>query len=89
MRVMSEIQDSTPTVEVRVFRDGVLVQLELCESDDDARAVVDAWSEVEGVTCRIEDLVRDRAPAGVLDPRPWEVDPDDAYPASAYEDEDR
>jgi hypothetical protein len=80
--------DTTPTLEVRILRDGVLVQRELCESGEQADAVVDRWSDVEGVVVEIEDLVRDRAAVGVLDPRPWEVDDDrDAYDGSVYDDE--
>ena len=88
---MSDVQDTTPNLEVRIIRDGVVVQRELVETDDDARAMVDAWSEVDGVEVRIEDLTRTVAPSGVLDPRPWEVDADDAaYDADGYdEDESR
>ena len=77
---MSEPQreGSTPTLEVRVVRDGVVVQRELCESEEEASAVVETWSDVEGVACEVEDLTRDHGQGGVLDPRPWEVDADDA-----------
>lgn len=52
----------TPTVVVRVYRDGRLWLQELCESDDDASLAVDEWSELEGVTCEVDDLsVRHRA----------------------------
>lgn len=71
----------TPTIEVRVYRDGNLVQRELCESDVEAAAVVDAWSEVEGIVCQVDDVSSESVPAGVLDPRRWEVDADD----SSYE----
>jgi len=66
----------TPTIEVRVYRDGNLVQRELCETDVEAAAVVDAWSEVEGIVCQVDDLSSGSAPAGVLDPRRWEVSAD-------------
>ena len=86
---MAEIQDgTTPTLEVRILRDGVLVQRELVESDSEATAVLDAWSEVEGVEVRVEDLARS-APSHVLDPRPWEVDADDVlYETDDYDDDD-
>lgn len=76
---MSEMQERgvTPTLEVRVVRDGVVVQRELCETDDEANAVVEAWSDVEGVVVEVSDLARDTARAGVLDPQPWEVDAED------------
>jgi len=81
--------DATPTLEVRIMRDGVVVQRELVESDDDANAIMDAWSDVDGVDVRVEDLSRTAAPGGVLDPRPWEVDAEDlVYEGSTYADED-
>ena len=90
MRRVSDVQGSTiPTLEVRIYRDGALVQRELCESDEEANDVVDAWSEVEGIRFEIEDLTRSSTPAGVLDPRPWEVDADDAtYETDPYDEYD-
>jgi hypothetical protein len=69
----------TPTIEVRVYRDGSLVQRELCESAVEAAAVVDSWSEVEGVICQVDDTSSGSVPAGVLDPRRWEVDADESF----------
>lgn len=91
VRKMSEVQgsDTTPTLEVSVLRDGVVVQRELVESDAQANEVVDAWADIEGVEVRIEDLTRS-APSAVLDPRPWEVDADDAvYASDAYDEDER
>ena len=90
MSHVPDIEDgATPTLEVRILRDGVVVQRELVESDEDANALVDAWSEVEGVQVLVEDLARDSVPGGVLDPRPWEVDAEDlVYEGPAYGDED-
>ena len=80
---------ATPVVEVRVYRDGSLVQRELCETEVEAAAVVEAWSEVDGVVCQVGDLSTESASAGVLDPRPWEVDADDASnPSIAYDDDE-
>jgi hypothetical protein len=83
-----EETSSTPTLEVRVLRDGIVIQRELCESDAAANAVVEAWSDVDGVVCEVEDLTRSNAP-GVLDPRPWEVDADDAGYEDLAEDDDQ
>jgi hypothetical protein len=88
---MSEMQekDTTPTLEVRILRDGVVVQRELCATEAEANAVVEAWSDVEGVVVEVEDLARSPRGAGVLDPRPWEVDADDLlYEGSADTDEE-
>jgi hypothetical protein len=54
--VRAEDLGETPTVEVRVFRDGALVHRELCESAEDAQRVVDAWSEGEAVSFEVDDL---------------------------------
>jgi len=48
--------DDAPTVEVRVFRHGVLVHQELCESEEQAALVVDEWSELDGVQCEVDDM---------------------------------
>lgn len=90
MRQMSETQadSTTPTLEVRILRDGVLVQRELCETDEEANAVVEAWSDTEGVVVEVEDLSRSPS-GGVLDPRPWEVDAEDlVYEDTAYAEEE-
>lgn len=66
-----------PTLEVRVYRDGALTQRERVETEEEAAALVETWSDVEGARCEVVDLTRDREPSGVLDPRPWEVDAED------------
>jgi hypothetical protein len=81
--------DTTPTLEVRILRDGAVVQRELCETEAEANALVEAWSDVDGVVVEVDDLARDTGGAGVLDPRPWEVDADDlAYEGAAPTDEE-
>lgn len=70
----------TPTVEVRVYRDGRLWLKELCESDDEAASVIEEWSQLEGVTCEVDDLsVRHRA-GDILGPEPPESDAEEQYP---------
>lgn len=57
-----EERDAAPTIEVRVFRHGDLVHRELCESEEQAALVVEAWGELDGVECEVDDLsVRHRA----------------------------
>jgi hypothetical protein len=87
---MSEMQekDTTPTLEVRILRDGAIVQRELCATEAEANAVVEAWSDVDGVTVEVEDLARSTRGAGVLDPRPWEVDADDLVYEGSVETEE-
>lgn len=88
---MSEAQadSTTPTLEVRIIRDGVVIQRELCETDEEATAAAEAWGDTEGVVVEVEDLSRSGGPAGVLDPRPWEVDAEDlVYEGTAYAEEE-
>jgi hypothetical protein len=69
--------EETPTVEVRVFRDAQLVHRELCESDEQAGLVVEAWSDVEGTEFEVDDLSTHHGPEDILDleaPEPWEND---------------
>ena len=83
-----QADSTTPRLEVRILRDGVIVQRELCETAEEADVVVEAWSDTEGVVVEVEDLTRSGRAAGVLDPRPGEVDAEDlVYDGSAYDDE--
>ena len=52
----SEQWDGAPTIEVRVYRDCELISRELCESEDEVSLIVDTWTELEGVTCEVDDL---------------------------------
>ena len=88
---MSEMQerDANPTLEVRILRDGAVVQRELYETEEEAQDVVDAWSDVDGVVVEVTDLGRSAGAGGVLDPQPWEVDAEDlVYEAAADIDEE-
>ena len=80
--------DESPTVEVRVFRHGVLVRRELVESEEQAALVVDEWAELDGVSCEVDDLsIRHRA-GQVFEPELGELPDEDAYRqsrASTYE----
>jgi len=71
--------DETPTIEVRVFQNGRLVHQELCESEEQAALVVEAWSELEGVACEVDDLSTRHGPEEVLAPEPSEVAADEDY----------
>lgn len=69
----------TPTIEVRVYRDAELIQRELCESEEEAARVLESWSELDDVTCEVDDLSYHHRPGDVLEPQPPEpVDED--YP---------
>ena len=71
--------DETPTMEVRVFQNGRLVHRELCESDEQAALVVEAWSELEGVECEVDDLSSRHGPEDVLAPESTELANDEDY----------
>lgn len=72
--------DETPTVEVRVYRDGRLMHRELCESDEDAALVVEEWNEIEGTECEVDDLSSPHRPDQILDLEPPEPPDEEAYP---------
>jgi hypothetical protein len=78
----------TPTIEVRVYRRGELVQRELCESEADVEQVLAAWAEIEDVTCQVDDLSYHHRPGDVLEPEPAalrdEDDPRDVPAGSDY-----
>lgn len=72
--------EETPTVEVRVYRDCRLVHRELCESDDQAALVVEAWSDVEGTEFEVDDLSSHHRPDQILDLEAPDAQDNDAYP---------
>jgi hypothetical protein len=82
--VRPEDQGETPTIEVRVYRDGELLRQELCESDEQAAQVVHEWEEVQGVECEVDDLSFRHRPGDVLEPEPAES-PDEEYPTVSGE----
>jgi hypothetical protein len=63
-------RDDTPTVEVRVLRDGELIHRELCESAEEASSVVAQWAEMEGVRCEVDDLSAHHHAGEILEPEP-------------------
>jgi hypothetical protein len=71
-----------PSVEVRVYRAGHLIERVLCEPGAEAAAVVDRWAEYEDVECVVEDVSGTHTPEDILAP---EADvatlEEDAYPA--------
>jgi len=65
--VLEETADS-PSVEVRIWRNGELIQRELAESAEAAQDIVDAWSEIEGVECEVDDLSVTHRADEILEP---------------------
>lgn len=70
----------TPTLELRVYRHGEMVHRQLCVTEAEAAAVVEAWEEEPGTACEVDDL---SGPRHDLEAR--EIDRDDAeeYPTVA------
>jgi hypothetical protein len=77
-----EYGDTTPTVEVVVYRHGEVVHRELCESAEAATEVVDRWSELDGVECSVDDLAVHHVGGQILEPDPDEPFDETAYPPS-------
>ena len=63
-----EESGETPTIEVRVYRDNKLERVELCESEEAAATVVEAWAEVDGVECEVDDLSFRHRAGDILEP---------------------
>ena len=76
---VTETPGETPTIEVRVYRDAVLVHQELCESEEQAALVVDEWAELDGIECEVDDLSTHNRPGDIFEPEPA-VQGDEDYP---------
>ncbi len=65
-------REESPTLEVRVYRHGERIHEELCESEEQASLVVEAWSEMDGVTCEVDDLSVRHEAGDIPEPEPVE-----------------
>lgn len=79
MSERNQYDAGAPAIEVRIYRDEHLIARELCESEDDAAAVVDHWSEVDGVSLLVDDLSVQHTPGQILAPDPPDTG-DEEYP---------
>ena len=70
----------SPSIEVRVYRDGRLFARELCESEEDAEAVVERWSEEGNFTFTVDDLTYHHTDHDVLAPEAGEPEDDEGCP---------
>lgn len=68
---------SSPSIEVRVYRDGRLFARELCESEEDAEAFVERWSEEGNYTFTVDDLTYHHSAGDVLAPDAADVQDDE------------
>lgn len=72
-------EGETPTIEVRIYRDGRLIRRELCESEGEAALVVEHWDEVAGTECEVDDLSARHTSDQILAAEPPEPLDEEAY----------
>ncbi len=51
---------------MRIFRENRIVARELCESEEQAKPLVERYADERGMTFEIEDLGRERRPGEIL-----------------------
>ena len=68
----------SPTLEVRAYREGKLLERAFCETEQEAADVVAAWEELEAVECVVDDLSAETEDVGS---RELERDAGDDYPS--------
>ena len=67
-----------PTIVVKVYRDDRVLLEELCETEEEAQAVVDRWSEEGNVSFVVDDLSTRHRAEDVLAPEPSDGYDDEA-----------
>jgi hypothetical protein len=70
-------------VEVRIYDHGRLLTRELCESEDDAAAVVERWSDVANLFVVADDISAKHGPHDILAHEDPPMDPDEDYPIAS------
>lgn len=68
-------------VKVTIYRHGEVIQVELCESADEAADLVASWEETRGVECEVEDLSATVHDSSASDPGRFRTNA--AYPHSS------
>lgn len=68
-----------PTIEVRIYRNSQLLVRELVESEEDAAAVVEQWSDTENVYVLVDDLSAHHVPGDILAPDELSISDDDGH----------
>lgn len=64
----TEYDAGAPTIEVCIYRGDLLLVRELCETEADAAALVEQWSDVQDVYVLIDDLSSRHGPGDILAP---------------------
>lgn len=68
-----------PTIEVRIYRNDQLMVRELCESEEEAAAVVEQWSDLENMHVSVDDLSARHGPEDILAPDEPSMSDDEDY----------
>jgi hypothetical protein len=68
-----------PTIELHIYGNDQLLVRELCESEEDAAAVVDQWSDVGNVSVIVDDLSAHHGPGDILAPDELAVSDDEDH----------
>jgi hypothetical protein len=72
----------TPTIEVRVYRDGQFIFSRRCDSEEETAEAVRGWEEVDGVVCEVDDITDGSRHGHVIEAEPWY---DEAWSGAAAE----
>lgn len=80
MSAVTHDDAGAPTIEVRIYDRGRLLTRELCESEDDAAAVVERWSDQPHLSFVVDDLGTEHGPDDILAPEEPFTGGDDDHP---------
>lgn len=73
-------QEPSAVVEVRVYKDGQLADSRVCESEEDARALMAHWADAGDVEFEMDDLSTTHRPGDILEPDPPSTRSDESGP---------
>ena len=65
------VPDRTPTIEMRVYRDGQLIFSKLCESEEETAEAVRGWEDIDGVVCEVDDITDGSRHGHLIETEPW------------------
>ncbi len=66
--MFDDTTSEAPTIEVRIFRDGVEIVREFCESEEEVDLVVARWNDEANIVCMIDDLAVHHVGGEILEP---------------------
>ena len=72
--MVGEFDVGTPTLQVNVYEEGVLVAQVGCETSDEAAEIAAQWEERDGFQCVVEDLAVRHGGTDVLAPEPEDLE---------------